>query len=286
MGSGADVASSALSNATAIGAGAVVNASNKVRIGNTTVTVVEGPVAYTFSDGRFKTNVKEEDVKGLIFIKKLRPVVYNLDAKKITEFWTKNMPDSVRKKYMNQDFTTATNIRQSGFIAQEVATAAKNVNYNFNGVHIPDNEDDNYSIAYSEFVVPLVKGMQEQQKMIEDQKQMIESLQQQINDIQKTQNSTTGIDQISTTGSSMEQNVPNPFSHETVIGFNLAGQIGNAYMNIYDLSGKQIMTIPINQRGASSITVTNEQLTAGMYIYSIIADGKLVDSKRMVVAGK
>ncbi|MFP3597171.1 T9SS type A sorting domain-containing protein [Chryseobacterium sp. SIMBA_029] len=279
VGSGADVASGALSNATAIGSGAVVNTSNKVRIGNATVTVVEGPVAYTFSDGRFKTNVKEEDVKGLEFITKLRPVVYNLDVKKITEFWTKNMPDTERGAYMNQDFALATNIRQSGFIAQEVADAAKNANYNFNGVHIPDNENDNYSIAYSEFVVPLVKAMQEQQKIIEN-------LQQQINDLKKKQGVISGIEPIAMVGSSLEQNVPNPFSRETEIRYNLVGQIGNASMVIYDLSGKQIKSIPIRQRGASSITVTSDQLAAGMYMYSIVADGKIIDSKRMVVADR
>src|SRR5262249_59060981 len=38
----ADVAALDLSNATAIGAGAIVNASNKVRIGDANVTVIEG----------------------------------------------------------------------------------------------------------------------------------------------------------------------------------------------------------------------------------------------------
>jgi hypothetical protein len=292
VGAGADVSTTNLSNATSLGSGAVVNASNKVRFANATVTVVEGPVAYTFSDGRFKTNIKEEDVKGLEFINKLRPVVYNLDTKKITEFWTKNMPDTTRKKYMDQDFTASTNIRQSGFIAQEVADAAKSVGYDFNGVHVAADDNDNYSVAYSEMVVPLVKGMQEQQKMIDEQKQvnaeqkqMIENLQQQINDL-KNQGTTTGIDQIAMAGSSMEQNVPNPFTQETVIRFNLATQFSNAYMAIYDLSGKQLKTIAITQHGASSITLTADQLTPGMYIYSIMVDGKLLDSKRMVVAGK
>ena len=71
-------------------------------------------------------------------------------------------------------------MRQSGFIAQEVAEAASRAGYDFNGVHIPDNADDNYSIAYSQFVVPLVKAVQEQQAMIEEQQAMIEILQAEI----------------------------------------------------------------------------------------------------------
>ncbi|KAA5532115.1 T9SS type A sorting domain-containing protein [Taibaiella lutea] len=281
LGTWSDVGAGNLSNATAIGYTSLVNASNKVRIGNASVTVIEGQVAYSWpSDGRFKTNVKEEDVKGLEFIKKLRPVVYNFDTRKFTEFWTKNMPEDVRKEHLNQDFTASTNVRQSGFIAQEVESAAKEANYDFNGVHVPENENDNYSLAYAEFVVPLVKAVQEQQKIIE-------GLQQQINDMQKGQGSATGIgNSLSVTGASMDQNVPNPFSTETVISFNLPNQIGNAYMTVYDLSGRQIKTLPISKRGASSITITSDQLEAGMYIYSIVADGKIVDSKRMVVTGK
>lgn len=276
LGSGADVASNALTNATAIGAGAIVNTSNKVRIGNATVTVVEGPVAYTFSDGRFKNNVKEEDVKGLSFINQLRPVVYNLDTKKITEFWSKNLSEEARAISMNQNFTSANIIRHSGFIAQEVAEAAKKANYNFNGIHTPENENDNYSIAYSEFVVPLVKGMQEQQKMIEN-------LQQQINDLQKKLESKLTNNQSIGLVSSMEQNVPNPFSRETEIKYNIVGQFRSATIIIYDLSGKQIKAVPIKQSGASSVMITSDQLLAGLYMYSILVDGKLIDSKRMVV---
>lgn len=288
LGNAADVSVDGLSNATALGSGAIVNAGSKVRIGNSTVTVIEGQVAYTWpSDGRFKENITEE-VKGLAFIKLLRPVVYNFNTKKFEEFLTKNMSAEQKQLHLEgKDFAPSTAVRQSGFIAQEVEQAAKKSDYNFNGIHVPENDNDNYSLAYAEFVVPLVKGMQEQQKMIEDQKMMIEKLQQQVTELQKGQvSTTTGLDQNTMTGFYMEQNAPNPFSHETVIKFNLPENISNAYMTVCDLSGKQIKLFPIDQRGTSSITVTSEQLANGMYIYSIIADGQLLGSKRMVLSGQ
>jgi Chaperone of endosialidase len=59
-----------LTNATAIGNGATVNASNKIRLGNTSVTVIEGQVALTFpSDKTQKENfqpVDGEEVLGKI----------------------------------------------------------------------------------------------------------------------------------------------------------------------------------------------------------------------------
>ena len=80
IGSLANTGGNNLSNATAIGYDAIVSASNKVRIGNTNVTVIEGQVPFSSpSDGRFKTNVSEE-VKGVAFIMKLRPVVYNFKS--------------------------------------------------------------------------------------------------------------------------------------------------------------------------------------------------------------
>ena len=50
----ANVSAGNLTNATAIGAEAVVNASNKVRLGNTNVTVIEGQVAFTASSDKTK----------------------------------------------------------------------------------------------------------------------------------------------------------------------------------------------------------------------------------------
>ena len=71
IGIGADVSPGNLVNATAIGAGAIVNASNKIRLGNSEVTVIEGPVAYTFpSDQTRKENFQPVD--GEEVLRKLR----------------------------------------------------------------------------------------------------------------------------------------------------------------------------------------------------------------------
>ena len=62
IGFAADVSTGNLTNATAIGANATVNASNKIRLGDSSVTVIEGQVAYTFtSDKTKKENFKPVD---------------------------------------------------------------------------------------------------------------------------------------------------------------------------------------------------------------------------------
>jgi hypothetical protein len=56
-----------LSNATAIGAGALVDASNKIRFGNTAVTVIEGQVPYTYtSDRNEKENFRPVDADAVL----------------------------------------------------------------------------------------------------------------------------------------------------------------------------------------------------------------------------
>ena len=177
---------SALDNTACLGAGASTAVSNKVRLGNTAVTVIEGQVAYSYpSDGRFKYNVNDQEVKGLEFIKLLRPVVYNFDTRKFQEFQIAGVPDSMKHKYFDGvDFSASTAVRQSGFIAQEVEQAAIQAGYDFNGIHKPENANDNYSLAYSQFVVPLVKAVKEQQTMIEQLQQQNKELIERLNNVE------------------------------------------------------------------------------------------------------
>ena len=66
-------------------------------------------------------------------------------------------------------------IRMSGFSAQDVYNASKSIGYDFNGVDIP-KDNGLMSLRYAEFVVPLVKAVQEQQLLIEKQQKLIDDL--------------------------------------------------------------------------------------------------------------
>lgn len=191
IGSFADVSTDGLSNATAIGAGAIVDASNKVRIGNSAVTIIEGQVPFTTpSDGRFKFNI-QEDVKGLEFIMHLRPVTYQFDVRRFDAGLSHQEAATVSYA-VRTAYDEATRIRRSGFIAQEVEQAANLSGYNFSGLIKPKTEQDHYSLSYDAFVVPLVKGMQEQQLIIEtqnkklaEQDKRIASLEQAVGELKK-----------------------------------------------------------------------------------------------------
>lgn len=49
------------------------------------------------------------------------------------------------------------------------------------------------------------------------------------------------------------------------------------------MNGDQIAEYPIANRGEASITIDGGSLNAGMYLYALIADGKVVDTKRMIL---
>jgi hypothetical protein len=79
------------------------------------------------------------------------------------------------------------------------------------------------------------------------------------------------------------QNAPNPWSSETVIRYSLPQSVAKADIYIYDMQGAQLKSIPAQGRGESQVTVTARDLKAGMYLYALVADGTLVDSKQMIL---
>jgi len=269
-----------LSNTTAVGYLAIPTASNQVRIGNAAVTSIGGQVEWTaFSDGRFKKDIKE-DVSGLDFIKHLRPVSYVVDKTEVNKFL--HVTDSAS----SQTETKVIPMRQTGFIAQEVEALVKKTGYVFSGVDAPKNENDPYGIRYAAFVVPLVKAVQELSADVEEQKTLIEQQQKQIEVLLAGLNSKIEIENKEISGASrafLLQNSPNPFTSETEIRMTLGETVGNATVMIYSFEGKEMKRISVNDRGEVSVRISGNELPAGVYLYSLISDGKVVDTKKMIL---
>lgn len=86
-----------------------------------------------------------------------------------------------------------------------------------------------------------------------------------------------------TGGNLLKQNVPNPFNKETVIEYEIQDITQVAYIIIYDLSGKQIQKYPVEGTAKGRLVIDGAALNAGMYLYSLVINGKEVDTKRMVL---
>ncbi len=179
FGNNSDVGSSSSINASAIGYNAVASGNDYVRIGNTAVTSIFGAVSFNTSDGRFKTNVKE-NVPGLAFILNLRPVTYHFEK----QLYSNHIGERQEKGYTailaKQD---AENKLSTGFIAQEVEHLADSLHYDFDGLYKPSGAKDAYGLGYQQFVTPLVKAVQEQQMMIDKIIAQNKAQQQQIEEL-------------------------------------------------------------------------------------------------------
>jgi trimeric autotransporter adhesin len=155
IGYNANVASGTLANATAIGNGASSDASNKVRIGNSSVTVIEGQVNFSASsDRRLKKEIADNKL-GLAFIKDLKPMTY------------KFISDKTEKVH-------------DGFIAQDVEAALTRLGVQFSGLNAPTSDSTHYSLSYPTFVVPLVNAVKELDAENQKLKSEIEQLKNQI----------------------------------------------------------------------------------------------------------
>lgn len=156
----ANVATPALTNVNLFGYGAIGTSDNSVVIGNTAITSIGGQVGWsTLSDGRFKSNVQANDL-GLAFIKSLQTVSYNYT------------------------FKEQQGNRYYGLIAQDVERTLNELGADFSGLVRPKNEQDHYAIRYAEFVVPLIKAVQEQDETIESLKAENEELRKRIEAIE------------------------------------------------------------------------------------------------------
>ena len=143
---------------------------------------------------------------------------------------------------------------------------------------VQQDDEGNYSINYIEMIPLLVKSINELSEELEELKGNYRNR-------ARAKAETTGIEETSNDIDMvrMDQNKPNPFSESTVIGLNIPEKTQKANIFIYDLSGKQVKNVQVNERGETNITVYASDLGAGMYIYSLVVDGKVSVTRRMIV---
>ncbi len=85
------------------------------------------------------------------------------------------------------------------------------------------------------------------------------------------------------TGNVLYQNTPNPFKEQTTIRFRLADDATNAAICIFDMSGKMLKKLPVSQ-GMTSVTINGWELGEGMFLYTLLANGREIDTKRMILS--
>ena len=244
------------------------------------------------SDQMLKQNIDSiQNAMGII--KQLKPKSYEY---KRSSFPSMNLPGG----------------KQYGLIAQDVQMVLPElVN---NNTHPAEHDSVgnvitpsfNYlSLEYQQLIGIMLKGMQEQQHKIDSLitktgkqdsinnavQQQIAALASQINGCcsnasarhaNTANNNQVDVELSDKDAIVLNQNVPNPFAEQTTITYNVPESVGKAQILFYNSAGQIIQTVDVKTRGKGKINVFASDLSSGIYHYTLVADGKVIDSKKMM----
>ena len=236
------------------------------------------------SDERLKTNIAKID-GSMTKLRKIEGVSYNLlnkDGLELTVRTDNNLSESIQltdKEKQSKVFfeNYEKNIKNEspkrmGFLAQDLQKVFPEL--------VDKDSSGYYSVDYIGLIPVIIEALKEQDLIIETQNTKIEELQSLL-DLQKDRDTNSSMDLKSL--ASLEQNFPNPFNQQTTIKYYLSNSVKDAYIYIFNMNGLQIKSLLLSQRGNGEEVIKSSELQAGMYIYTLVADGREIDTKRMIL---
>ena len=172
--------------------------------------------------------------------------------------------------YWYQDTAEAVTHTHYGLVAQEVKEVFPDLVY----------EDGNgmLSVNYLEIIPLLISTVKEQEARITE----LENASAKDSLVRRVKAAEDKSDMLAVEAE-LFQNTPNPFTDNTAISYFLPNEVSDAAIYIYDMQGTQLQKHVLMQRGNATLTINGGTLNAGMYLYSLIADGNVVDTKRMIL---
>ncbi len=181
--------------------------------------------------------------------------------------------------YLMKDDDRETKKKHIGLLAQEVEQVLPNIVY--------ETDKGIKGIAYVELIPYLIEAIKEQQQTIEEQDKRIESIEADCCNKAEGLKSASldeggGLD-LDGDVAKLYQNSPNPFKTETTIRFEIPQSVNSARLYICNMAGTLLKSIVINQRGPSNVIINANEFNAGMYLYSLVNDGKIIDTKQMLL---
>ena len=211
----------------------------------------------------------------------------------------------VRYQYKEVDTINVDEDYRLGFIAQEVEKVVPEV--------VKTMQDGKKAITYTDLIALLVEGTKEQQEKIDQQQTEISALQtivrEQELDLIQLRNMVYDMQEMMQnccentipiirkdtfspqndnynkiqSNTILYQNNPNPFSSNTEISCNIPITFNKAFIYVYNLQGIELMSFPILQKGYNIVNINALSLPAGMYLYTLVVEDKIVDTKRMIL---
>ncbi|MBO5444596.1 MAG: T9SS type A sorting domain-containing protein [Muribaculaceae bacterium] len=225
---------------------------------------VKAPAFLTSSDARLKRNV-ESSGDLYLGLKDVNAVAYNIVAPDSSD----STGIAVKASKANEELLD--DRVRFGFIAQEIQKIYPNL--------VVADEDGMLSIDYTGFIPLLVDAYNSLSDKVKEQEETIAELIKMAGPVYKP----ASTDGLSIQKAVLRQNRPNPFNTVTSIECTVPNETATAFICIYDLQGQQVHRIDLKERGDVVSTIDASSLRPGMYIYTLVADGAEIDSKRMII---
>ena len=217
---------------------------------------------YLLSDAKLKRNINDLG-SALSIVNQLKPKTYYFNNEKYNAL---SLGKNMRYGFLAQDVEKV--------MPELVGSSKKPVRVDGNGIK---QYEDVKTVDYVELIPILTKAIQEQQAEINELKATIANMNKGTS---ATQESSVVIGGNAIT---LDQNIPNPLTKNTTIRYNIPANANNAQLIITDMNGKVIKQMPLS-KGQGSVNVDASALSNGTYNYSLVVDGKKIETKRMVVA--
>ncbi len=226
-------------------------------VGNLTATNV-----YTTSDIRLKDNISDfsegESAKTLDKLMDVNVIKYNLKEEAFGS-------DGSEK---SEKLDNATSLLHFGVSAQELQEIYPNL--------VKEGQDGYLAVNYTELVPVLIRSIQELKQELDDVKGSDES--------RMTRSASNAEENLQPFAKNiLYQNTPNPFKEQTTIRFSLTDDAQDAAICIFDMTGKMLKKLPISL-GTTSVSVNGWELGEGMFLYTLMVNGREIDTKRMILS--
>lgn len=221
----------------------------------------------TPSDYRLKNEIKSLSNDCLDKVLGMNIVEFKYKQRESTVAGEQNMTKEKKASWYDEDSPFLKN-KHYGFIAQELKEIYPDL--------VVEGKDGYLGVNYIEIIPLLVRSIQELNAKVEQ----YENASAPTFKAQARTADATGIEAVVTT---LYQNTPNPFTESTLIQCDIAESVANANLYIYNMNGEQITEFVITERGSTSVTIDGGSLSAGMYLYALVADGQVIDTKRMIL---
>ena len=235
-------------------------------------TYVDGTLTATNvitpSDIRLKTNITKisNTNQTLANLMKINVLSYNYKKREVPDAERDTLQEATLRAY-DKKWESDAKERHFGFSAQELQEIFPDL--------VKEGQDGYLGVNYVEMVPLLLRSIQELKQELDEMKDETKAMTRSVGDETADFNAVT-------TNNMLYQNTPNPFKEQTIIRFKLANDVQDASICFFDMNGRLLKKLPISS-GMESISISGYELGEGMFLYSLIVNGKEIDTKKMII---